>query len=109
MAFLPVYMGQKRMTMATEIKSRHAIVSRQPYELYMGFVDMRNFLQFLPEDKKQGVEADYDSIRGTVQGFNVGIRVADRVPYSRIDFKDDGAPFRFSLLPEEIRTRRISI
>ena len=40
--------------MATEIRSRNAIVSRQPYELYMAFVDMRNFLQFLPEDKKQG-------------------------------------------------------
>ena len=72
--------------MATEIKSRHAIVSRQPYELYMGFVDMRNFVQFLPEDKKKEIEADYDSIRGTVQGFSVGVRVAERVPYSRIDF-----------------------
>ena len=83
--------------MATEIKSRHATVSRQPYELYMGFVDMRNFVQFLPEDKKKDVTADYDSIRGTVQGFSLGIRVAERVPYSRIDFKDDGAPFQFSL------------
>ncbi len=83
--------------MATNIKSRHAIVSRQPYELYMGFVDMRNFLQFLPEEKKQGIVADYDSIRGSVQGFDIGVRVSDRVPYSRIDFKDDGAPFQFSL------------
>ena len=83
--------------MATEIKSRHAIVSRQPYELYMGFTDMRNFGQFRPEDKKKGIEADYDSIKGTVQGFNVGVRVSERVPYSRIDFQDDGAPFRFSV------------
>ena len=83
--------------MATEIKSRHAIVYRQPYELYMVFVDMSNFVQFLPEDKKKEIEADYDSIRGTVQGFSVGVRVAERVPYSRIDFKDDGAPFSFSI------------
>ena len=83
--------------MATEIRSRNAIVSRQPYELYMAFVDMRNFLQFLPEDKKQEVTADYDSIKGTVQGFNVGVRVAERIPYSRIDFKDDGAPFQFGV------------
>ena len=83
--------------MATEIKSKHAIVSRQPYELYMGFTDMRNFVQFLPEDQKKGIEADYDSIKGTVQGFNVGVRVSERVPYSRIDFQDDGAPFRFSV------------
>ena len=91
------HLGQNRIAMATEIKSRHAIVSRQPYELYMGFVDMRNFVQFLPEDKKKEIEAAYDSIRGTVQGFSVGVRVAERVPYSRIDFKDDGAPFSFSI------------
>ena len=83
--------------MATEIKSKHAVVSRPPYQLYMAFVDMRNFVQFLPEDKKKDVEADYDSIKAVVQGFSVGIRVEDRIPYSRIDFCDDGAPFRFSV------------
>ena len=64
--------------MATQIKSKHAAVSKQPYELYMAFVDMRNFLQFLPEDKKKEITADYDSVHG-------------------IDFRDDGAPFQFSI------------
>ena len=81
--------------MATEVTSKHGIVSRQPYELYMAFTDMRNFLQFLPEDKRQGVEADYDRISATVQGMRIGIMVKDRVPYSRIEFVDDGAPFAF--------------
>jgi hypothetical protein len=58
---------------------------------------MRNFVQMLPEDKKEGVEADYDSIHATVQGFNVGVKVKDRVPYSKIVYEDDGAPFKFSL------------
>ena len=31
----------------TEIESKHGTVSRQPYELYMSFTDMRNFLQTL--------------------------------------------------------------
>ena len=83
--------------MATQIKSKHAAVSKQPYELYMAFVDMRNFLQFLPEDKKKEITADYDSVHGKVQGFDIGVRVVERVPYSRIDFKDDGAPFQFSI------------
>ena len=69
----------------TEIESKHGIVSRQPYELYMSFVDMRNFLQMLPEDKKQDVQADYDTITATVQGFNIGVKVHERVPYSRIE------------------------
>ncbi len=80
-----------------EIKSKRAIVSKAPYELYMAFVDMRNFVQFIPEDKKGDVTADFDSIHATVQGFNVGVKVTQRTPYSRIEFADDGAPFQFKL------------
>jgi hypothetical protein len=62
----------------------------------MAFVDMRNFLQFIPEDKKGDVAADYDTISATVQGFKIGIMIKERTPYSRIDFIDDGAPFQFN-------------
>ena len=80
-----------------EFRSKKAVVSKAPYQLYMAFVDMRNFVQFLPEDKKEGVTADYDSIQATVQGFTIGVKVVDRVPYSKIEFADDGAPFQFRL------------
>ncbi len=83
--------------MAVQIKSKKAVVSKAPYELYMAFVDMRNFVRMLPEDKKEGVEADYDSIHATVQGFNIGVKVVDRTPYSKVEFADDGAPFSFRL------------
>ena len=83
--------------MAVQIKSKRAVVSKAPYELYMAFVDMRNFVRMLPEDKKEGVEADYDSIHATVQGFNIGVKVVDRTPYSKVEFADDGAPFSFRL------------
>ena len=83
--------------MAANFDSKKAVVSRAPYQLYMMFVDMRNFVNMLPEDKKQGIEVDYDSIHATVQGFNVGMRVDERVPYSLITYKDDGAPFSFSV------------
>lgn len=82
--------------MATKINSKHGTVSRQPYELYMAFVDMRNFMQFIPEDKKQDVTADYDTISATVQGFKIGVMIKERKPYSEISFVDDGAPFSFS-------------
>lgn len=80
-----------------KINSKHRSVARAPYMLYIPFSDMRNFVAMLPEDKRQGVEADYDSIRGTVQGFSVGVRVEERRPYSRIVYKDDGAPFQFTI------------
>lgn len=80
----------------TEYNSKHGLVSKSPFELYMGFVDMRNFLQMLPESRKEGVTADFDTITGTVQGITLGVRVLDRHPYSRIDFTDHGGPVRFS-------------
>lgn len=83
--------------MAVEIKSKTGVVSKPPYELFMAFTDMRNLVQMLPEDKKQDVTADFDSIHAQVQGFNIGVKVTDRVPYSKIVFSDDGAPFSFSL------------
>ena len=65
-----------------------------------------------PRDAEAGGALHPDrAIRGfrllqvTVQGFHVGIRVLDRSPYSRIEFKDDGAPFHFNVVlhfdPEE--------
>lgn len=83
--------------MGVQIKSKRAVVSKAPYELYMVFTDMSNFVRFLPEERKADVTADYDSLHATVQGFNIGVRISSRTPYSRIDFADDGAPFKFAL------------
>lgn len=79
-----------------EYKSKHGIVSRPPYELYMSFADMRNFLRFLPADKQEGVTADYDTLKATVQGFPIGVKITERTPYSRIILWDDDAPFHFT-------------
>lgn len=82
----------------TNIESKHGIVSRQPYELYMSFTDLQNFQRMLPEDKKGMVTADFDTLTATVQGFNVGVKVHERVPYSRIELVDYGAPFAFHVV-----------
>lgn len=81
--------------MSAQYSSKHGIVSRPQAELYMGFTDMRNFVAMLPEDKKQGVTADYDTISATVQGFTIGVKVTRREPYQYIELQDNGAPFSF--------------
>ena len=81
----------------TEIQSKHGVVSRQPYELYMAMTDLRNFAGMLPEDKRDMVKADYDTLSATVQGFQIGVKVHDRVPYSRLELVDWGAPFAFHI------------
>ena len=82
----------------TNIESKHGIVSRQPYELYMSFTDLSNFARMLPEDKRDMVTADMDTLTATVQGFNIGVKMHQRVPYSRIELVDYGAPFAFHIV-----------
>ena len=82
----------------TNIESKHGIVSRQPYELYMSFTDLSNFARMLPEDKRDMITADMDTLTATVQGFNIGVKVHQRVPYSRIELVDYGAPFAFHIV-----------
>ena len=83
--------------MASEYKSKHGIIARHPSELYMNFVDCNRFLEMIPEDKRAGVTADYDSIKATVRGFNIGVRIVRREPYKLIMLEDDGAPFHFGI------------
>ena len=81
----------------TEIESKHGTVSRQPYELYMSMTDLENFKKMLPQDKQDMITADYDSLTVSVQGFNIGVKVHNRVPYSLIELVDFGAPFAFHI------------
>ena len=83
--------------MSADYNSKHGLVSRPPYELFMAFTDMRNFKQMLPEDKKDSVNATYDTIEASVNGFKIGVRVVDRLPYSKLELEDDNAPFHFEV------------
>lgn len=80
-----------------EYKSKHGVVRKSPFELYMAFVDMRNFQAMIPQDKRDMVTADYDTIKVSVQGYEVGAKVFSRTPYSRIELVDYGAPFAFKM------------
>ncbi len=82
--------------MSAQFKSKHGIVSRYDSELYMSFTDMRNFAAMLPEDKKQGVTATFDTIHANVKGFSIGVKITRREPWSFIEMQDDGAPFKFT-------------
>lgn len=84
--------------MASNYQSKHGIVSKPPYELYMAFTDMRNFQAMVPEQYRSSVTADFDTINATVQGFSIGVKVYERSPYNKIIFVDYGAPFGFQIV-----------
>lgn len=81
----------------TSIKSKKAVVSIPPSGLFMAFTDLRNFVKMLPEDKRGDISADYDTLTARVQGFDVGVKIVERIPYSKIVLKDNGAPFAFTV------------
>lgn len=81
----------------TNIKSKKGIVNLPPANFYMTFTDPRNIVSMLPEDKRAGVEADFDTATFEYQGMKLGIKVSERVPYSRIVYSENGAPIVFDL------------
>ena len=83
--------------MAASFKSKHGIVAIPCEQLYMSFTDMRNLTQNVPAEYRDSVTADYDTLSASVRGFNIAVRVAERLPYSLIRIEDTDAPFHFSV------------
>lgn len=81
--------------MAAHYESKHGLVPRTPAEMYMGFVDMRNFTMMLPAEYKDKVTADYDTLSVEVQGFRISVRVVAREPYSLLRFSTVESPIAF--------------
>ena len=79
-------------------ESKHGLVSKSQPELYMSFVDLSNFTRMLPEEYKSSVQADYDHLTATVQGFTIGVAVDERRPYDRIRIISSNSPVEFCVL-----------
>lgn len=84
--------------MAAHYESKHGTVAIPTEQLYMSFTDLRVFTQSLPAEYRDSVTADYDTLHATVKGFTIGVKVAERRPYSLIRLEDDDAPFHFSAI-----------
>ena len=79
-------------------ESKHGIVSRNQADLYMSFVDLRNFTNMLPSEYKDSVKADYDSLSASVKGMTISVRVDERRPYDRIRVISENSPVEFCVI-----------
>ena len=62
----------------------------------MTFTDLRNFAQMVPQGQVQAdIQADFDTLSVTVQGFKIGVRVDDREPYRLIRLGSTESPVEF--------------
>ena len=81
--------------MTAHYTSKHGTVSKSPEELYMAFTDLSNFARMAPPQLRDSITADFDTLRATVQGFTIGVRVDDRQPYRLIRIGSSESPVEF--------------
>lgn len=64
----------------------------------MTFVDLSNFTRMLPEQYRDAVKADYDTLSATAQGFTIAVAVDERRPYDRIRIISTNSPVEFCIV-----------
>lgn len=84
----------------TNAVGRQIRVSRPASELFAIFSDLTNFTRGLPKEQldKAEVVASADSIRGKMQGFEIGIKVGEKIPFSVVKYESFGpSPIPFKI------------
>lgn len=81
--------------MTAHYSSKHGQVKKSPAELFMAFTDLSNFAALAPEQYREMIQADYDFLSITVQGFKISVRVDERRPYSLIRLGSSESPVEF--------------
>mgnify|MGYP003478610873 FL=1 len=84
--------------MATQhIVGRVVNVKRSSYDLFNALSNIRNFEHYIPADKREMVTIGEDYATVTYQGVELGAKLVEKVPFSRIVIGDlDGKPFPFT-------------
>ena len=79
-----------------DIIGKTVVINKPAYQLYNAFSDLPSLAGGVPEQYKDKLTVGADFLLFTVQGFSLGVKVHDRVPFSRVDFEQYGqAPFPF--------------
>lgn len=76
----------------TQIKGRRVVVKYPASALFELFSDLTNFTKNLPQDMLKGSEvtSTRDTLVAKVQGFEIGLVVAERVEFSLIRYDQYG-------------------
>lgn len=90
----------------TNAIGRQIKVSRPASELFAIFSDLTNFTKGLPQDQieKAKVVVTSESIRGKIQGLELGLKIADKIPFSIISYESFGpspVPFKIFVRIED--------
>lgn len=79
----------------TEYKSKTVVVARPATDLYFMFTNLDAIAASIPADKRDMVQIAGDEVKISYGGFNLGLKLTEKVPYSKIVVEDVAAPFHF--------------
>ena len=83
----------------TEVLGKIAPVNQPAERLFSAFSDLSNLVKNMPEEHRDKVRADADTLLVQAQGMELGVRVVERVPHHTLQFEQYGAqtlfPFTF--------------
>lgn len=84
----------------TQVKGRSVVVRQPANVLFTLFSDLTNFTRNLPQEMrdKADLQSTPDTLLAKVQGFEMGIKVEERIPFISIKYIQNGnSPIPFSL------------
>jgi len=94
-----------------EYKSKTVIVNSTAKSIFDKAIDLSGLLAAIPEDKRQNVTVEGDMVCIEYAGFSIKIKIAEKVPFSKLVYADVDAPFHFTVTidmqPAEIITQTL--
>lgn len=95
-----------------KFEGKEVEIGTPAYVLFSSFSDLRNFASRIPEKYLDKVTITEDSVSGSYGGMDMGLKVVEKIPNSRVVMKPQGTfPMDFSLVftLKEITAGRTSV
>lgn len=81
------------------IQGKKVIVNQSPSALYTALSDTTRIADmlpaFLPKMGRDRISLSEDTVQAKVVGFNLGVRICNRTPYSKVEYERCSGPFPF--------------
>ena len=80
-------------------EGKEVVINSPSSVLFTSFSDLTQFADRIPQEYREKVTVTKDSVKGEVNGMNMGLEVAQRIPNSKVVMKPQGGfPLDFSLV-----------
>lgn len=80
-----------------EYKSKTVTVGAPPMALFERLTNLEGLLAAVPREQKDSISVDGDTLRLSQAGFNIEIRITEKVPFSKVVCQGVETPFPFSI------------